>query len=230
MALPVDQAHRGDRIKRSSRNTFASAPGTGPEPNPDGRWPTLFPMIACFIGSSGRVPNAFEEADRFLLAVLELQTQEGWPVYRLTVPNARILMGETPNRRLLGSCIECGQIFHLLPSRGRPQMRCCDCADELRRGVPYHRRRARLPADPRRLSEMHRLCWWCGRYLPEAARADARTCSTNCRVALNRYFDTGGWMSAPNSITGRAKIRGQDTPARPAAARYRGIPVRPDPA
>jgi hypothetical protein len=228
MAPSVDQAQREARIRGLRCDTIAPAPGADAEPIPDGRWPTLFPMVACFVGFSGRVPNAFEEPDRFLRAVMELQAQLGWPVYRLTIQNARTFMAETTNRALLGACVECGQIFPIAPRRGAPRKRCSDCADEAQRGVPLHRRRAHLPAAPERVSELRLLCWWCNTYLSESARADAQTCSTRCRAALYRYFESGGWMSRPDPLTGRAEITGQETPARQAAARYRGIPLRPD--
>jgi hypothetical protein len=173
--------------------------------------------------------NAFEDPDAFLESVL------GRGRLWIRPADARRVWEETHlSRRRYGASCDCGWIYEL-PNRQNKRKYCEPCADERRHGKPEHLRRTRCPTQPELVDAGHftRVCLWCGSPIDNDAKAGTKFCNRGtgrCRQAFHRYLDSGGWMSVPDrDAPGGCIVYGQDTPARIAAANFRGIPAAPFP-
>ena len=94
-----------------------------------------------------------------------------------------------PTWRQPQPCVGCGRPVYNWQQRRILNPYCCDrCAWWYQNHLRSLRSRRLKP--PRR-------CCVCGAHLPDDARTDARTCSTNCRSALHRrrQKDLARWIS-----------------------------------
>lgn len=175
---------------------------------------------ACFVGDALAMP------DRFLRAVIEYRSANGEGP-RVHPKIARRIRVETPGLiRTLAGCEACGLIFEISEKQQHRRL-CDDCQRESRVKTPPLLRRGSLRRLAYDTPEPMIACLWCSRGM-RATRSHKQTCSAACRAHLKRYLDRGGVVEFSDPATDERRVLGQDTPARVAAATYRGIELRPD--